>query len=154
MARPTVSVASNTVQRMERVDYVNTFIAAAPDCEGPARTPSARAGKPTIASATWAMIHDHPYRYTSGDVIFDVWADREGVPESERVSARGEFYAKPRPCLRASDLGKRFGWGIHADAQGRLALYAVGTPDYQGLSEGRAPDGSAVTVVRAMRAGR
>lgn len=139
---------------MEPVDYTDTFIALAPGSEGPARVPAERAGKPTIASATWAMIHEAPYRHTSGDVIFTVWADRRGVPDAERAAARAEFYSVGRPCLRASDLGKAYGWGVHADAAGRLALYPYGSAEYDALASGVAPDGTAVTVVRAMRAKR
>jgi len=64
------------------------------------------------------------------------------------------FYATPRACLRSSDLGKRYGWGIHADADGRLAVYAVGSAEYGALAAGTAPDGSPVTVKAAMRSSR
>lgn len=139
---------------LEPVDYRSTFIAIAPDASGEVSVPGPRGGKPTVASATFGLISAAPYRVTSGDVLFTVWADRQGIPESERAAARVEYYAVGRPCLRASDLGKRYGWGIHADADGRLALYAAGTPEYAALEAGTAPDGTAVKVVRAMRSAR
>ena len=167
---------------MDRVDYVNTFIAVAPDnravrgMKPPARggTPadalparelsldgrpaaSIRAAElrtgsiPTVAALTYELINGHPYELTSGDVIFTVMALRRGIPDADRAAARAEFYATPRACLRSSDLGKRYGWGIHADADGRLALYGVESHEYGRLLDGRDPSGDYVAVTRAMR---
>ena len=52
-------------------------------------------------------------------------------------------------ALRASGLGKRFGWGIHADAEGRVAIYAVDSERYQALA--RDPK---IAQTRAMRSKR
>ena len=71
-----------------------------------------------------------------------------------RAAAGAEFFATGRPCLRAGDLGRRYGWGLHADAHGRVALVPLGSDEYARLAAGRAPDGTAVTVTRAMRASR
>lgn len=139
---------------MESVDYFRTFVTVAPDSEASATQPRLRAGRATIASATWELLHEHEYELTSGDVIFTVWADRQGIPENERDTARREYFAKDRPCLRASDLGKKFGWGIHADEDGRLALYPVDSEEYAMLAGGTAPDGTDVKVLRAMRSKR
>jgi hypothetical protein len=87
-------------------------------------------------------------------VIFAVWAERQEIAEHDREGARVSFYSKPRACLRSSDLCKRFGWGVHADRDGRIALYPVDSPDYQALASGRAPDGGMVKVVAAMRSRR
>ena len=50
--------------------------------------------------------------------------------------------------MRASRLGKRFGWGVHADAEGRVAIYAVDSKRYQALA------GDPIAQVRAMRSKR
>jgi hypothetical protein len=47
---------------------------------------------------------------------------------------REKFFAKDQPCLRSSALGKRYGWGIHSDADGKVALYARESQDYQRLA--------------------
>jgi hypothetical protein len=140
---------------MEPVDYVNTFITVAPDSSAnQGVTPPARPD-PSITERTLAMIGEHPYLYTSGDVIFTVWADRRDLPEAEREQARREFYSKGQACLRSSDLGKRYGWGIHADADGRVAAYGVESPEYQAFASGVSPvDGSPVKVTAAMRSSR
>lgn len=132
---------------MEPVDYVHTFIAVADDCPVTEGTPPpVKADNPSVAARTYELLAGVPYRHTSGDVIFTVYADRRGIPEAERERARAEFYAKPQPCLRSSDLGKRYGWGIHADGQGRLALYGVETPEYRELVTS-----DELTVRKAMR---
>jgi hypothetical protein len=47
------------------VNYESTFIVVATDCPvAAAQVPPARAGAPTVAGIQFAMIHDHPYRYT------------------------------------------------------------------------------------------
>ena len=141
---------------MESVDYLDTFITVAPDSRAAGgAVPQPRPGGPTVASATFEMIAQRPYAFRSSDVIFTVWADRREIPEGERAEAWRAFYAKGQACLRGSDLGKRYGWGIHADGDGRLAVYAVGSADYDAFAAGRSPrDGKEVTVRPAMRSKR
>ena len=137
------------------VDYFNTFIAIAPDAAADTGIAPPAKDTPTVAARTFALIHDHPYEHTSGDVIFTVWADRREIPDEDRPAARAEFYSKGQACLRSSDLGKRYGWGIHADADGRVAVYPVDSPEYAAFASGTSPaDGSSVTVTRAMRSAR
>ena len=95
------------------------------------------------------MIHDHPYRHTSDDVIFEVYADRHEIPPEDRPAAREVFFSKGQACLRASDLGKRYGWGVHNDAEGRIAAYGVESAEDAWFMT----DGS-VTVTQAMRSKR
>jgi D-alanyl-D-alanine-carboxypeptidase/D-alanyl-D-alanine-endopeptidase len=109
-----------------------------------------RATGPTVASATYSLIAEHPYRFRSSEVLFTVWADRQGIAKEDRGDAWSDFFAKPRPCLRASDLPKRFGWGVHADEQGRIALYGVDSSEDATLAAGSTPDGGNVTVTAAM----
>ena len=141
---------------MEKVDYVDTFIAVAEDCPAEAGTVPPDTAKPSVAARTYALLAGQPYRLTSADVLFTVHADRAGIPEKERPAARREFFARDQACLRASPLGKRYGWGIHADGAGRLALVGRETPEYAELAAGRLPGntGAPVTVVRAMRSSR
>ncbi len=139
---------------LHTTNYHHTFIAVAEDCtvaEGV--VPPSRA-TPSTAELTHRMIAENPYRYTSDDVIFAVWADRNGISEADRPAVRAEFFSKGQPCLRSSDLGKRYGWGVHSDAEGRVAIFPVQSEEYASLAEGIAPDGSDVVVKRAMRSSR
>lgn len=131
---------------MKTTNYENTFIAVAPDCAADRGTPPKESDRPSIALLTYRMIRDNPYAFTSDDVIFTVFADRKGIAPAERDAARKEFFSKGQACLRASDLGKRYGWGIHADSAGRVALYGVETPEYESFASGERG-----AVVRAMR---
>lgn len=138
---------------MGSTNYFDTFITVAPDCtatagvEPPAPTP----GKaPTIARRLWELISNEPYGHTSDDVIFAVYAERHSIPAAGLATAREVFFSKGQPCLRAADLGKKFGWGVHYDAQGRIALYGVETARYRALASGH----QAGTVKAAMRSAR
>lgn len=141
---------------MERVDYVDTFIAATDSSARVGTPPPLNAENPSVAALTYRLIAENPYGLTSGDVIFTIHAERGGIPPERRAAARVEFYGKSRACLRASPLGKRFGWGIHADERGRLALYSVDSTEYAEFLTGNLPGMSnhRIRVVRAMRSTR
>ena len=130
-------------KKIHTTNVLNTFIRVAEDC--PAHTgeePPLRAGNPTVARLQFEMIARAPYKYTSDDVVFATSApgrqlDAKGknkASKKDRDLARSAFFSKGQACMRASGLGKRFGWGIHADAEGRVALYAVDSERYQALA--------------------
>jgi len=52
--------------------------------------------------------------------------------------------------MRASPLGKRFGWGVHADGEGRIAIYAVDSKRYQALASD--PELEQTRAMRSKRA--
>ena len=140
---------------MHTTNYFNTFIAVAPDCAKLQGTPPKESAKPSIALMTFRLIHDHPYHYTSDDVLFRVHAERNAIAASEQGQARQTYFAKPQACLRSSDLGKRYGWGIHHDAEGRVAIYGMESDEYAALALGKGLTGhSKPAVVYAMRSKR
>lgn len=131
-------------------NYTQTLIALADDSTAEvAVRPPENAENQSIAFRTWQMVAEEPYQRTSDDVIFGVWADRKGIPQDARPAAREVFFSKGQACLRASDLGKRYGWGIHHDEAGRVALVGVDTPEYQAFV-----DDPTVKVVKAMKSKR
>ena len=135
---------------MNTTNYRNTFIEVAPDSKAlGAEEPPARSGPPTVAELQYRMVTEHPYRYSSDDVLFAVYAERAGLPEAEWPSARAEFFAKDQACFRASPLPKRYGWGVHHDAEERIALVPQGSRLYEELQSD--PD---LTHLRAMRSSR
>ncbi|MCD2498763.1 MULTISPECIES: DUF6157 family protein [Microbacterium] len=120
---------------MHTTNYVDTFIAVAPDSRAvAAEAPPSDPDNPSIAARQFALLHEHPYEFTSDDVIFTVYADRAGIAEEDRERAREEFFSRGQACLRSSALGKRYGWGTHHDAQGRVALVPMGSDEYAELS--------------------
>lgn len=121
---------------MGTTNYTETFIQVADDCPATAgEQPPIGEKAPSIAALQYALISEHPYEFTSDDVLFEVHAIRQSVPNEDRSAAREAFFAKPQACLRASPLGKRYGWGIHHDEQGRVALVDSGSERYRELSE-------------------
>lgn len=113
-------------------NYQNTFIAVADDCpSAKGEIPKTKAGHKTVAGLQFDMISKHPYKYTSDEILFAVFATRNDLTEQELASARETFFAKGQACLRASALGKRYGWGIHHNAEGKIALYGCNTPEYR-----------------------
>jgi hypothetical protein len=118
---------------MHSTNYTNAFIEVAEDCKTDVgKLPPEKQAK-TVASMQYELIHGNPYQHTSDDVLFAIYAARNGIPESERDHKRAEFFSKGQPCLRSSPLGKLYGWGIHYDSESRIALYARESEDYTRL---------------------
>ncbi len=112
-------------------NYFNTFIEVAEDCKAPAGTVPPEKKEPTIAKIHFDRIAGNPYQYTSDDVVFEAYAEKNKIPTSQRSAERIKFFSKGQPCLRASPLGKTYGWGVHADAKGRVAAYGVDSKEYK-----------------------
>ncbi len=135
---------------MGSTNYLGTFIRVAEDCPVmAAEEPPVGAKGPTVAALQYELIAGQPYGLTSDDVLFRVHAIRRGIPDEQQQEAREAFFARSQACLRSSPLGKRYGWGIHHDAEGRIALVPLGSEQYEAL----ATDPS-ITQTRAMRSRR
>lgn len=136
------------------MNYVNTFIAVAPDTAAKAGTVSPeRSGKKSIAQLEYELISGKPYTLTQEEVQFSVHVQRQGIPATELKAKRNklwsEFFSKPMACMRASPLPKSYGWGLHFDAEGKVALVAMESPDYKRLMKN-----SAIRQLSAMRGKR
>ncbi|MEX0966292.1 MAG: DUF6157 family protein [Bacteroidia bacterium] len=135
---------------MKTTNYHNTFIKVAEDCPvTAAEVPPQKSDKKTIANLQFEMINDAPYQYTSDDVIFEIHAKRKGVSKAALASARQEFFSCGQACLRTSPLARRYGWGIHSDASGKVALYPLGSAEYN-----RFANDETLKQVMAMRSTR
>jgi hypothetical protein len=118
------------------MNYVNTFIQIAPDCPvDEAVVPPARGGKKSIPLLEYEMLSGNPYVFTQEEILFEVHAQHKGIPESKLKSHRKElwevFYSQSRACLRASSLPKKYGWGIHFNAEGKAALVPMESTEYR-----------------------
>ena len=139
---------------MHTTNYFDTFITVAEDTAAVSATVPPERATPSVAELTFRTIAENPYAHTSDDVIFGVWAERQGIAEGELDDSRATFFSKGQPCMRSSDLGKRYGWGVHSDAEGRVALVPLGSPEYERLASGVGPAGEQVAITRAMRSSR
>ena len=129
-------------------NYVSTFIEVSEDCPTDHAEEPPSGEKPTIAALHHRLIAEKPYARTSDDVIFATHALRNGI-DPDDVAAREAFFAKGQPCLRSSPLGKRYGWGIAHDADGRVALVPRDSEEYALLAAD-----PAIAHTRAMRSRR
>ena len=128
---------------MHSTNYRDTFIQVAVD--SPVTAGTVPPGSDTIAGQQYALLHRKPYALTSDDLLFEIEVQRKAIASIDRKAAREAFFAKPRACLRASPLGKRFGWGFHHDADGKLAMIPVESAEYDLLSN------TTGKIVKAMR---
>ncbi len=129
-------------------NYIDTFITASPDC--PATRGEVPAKPGSVAALQLGLLQARPYGYTSDELLFEVHACRNGIEAGDREAARAAFFARPQACLRASPLVKQFGWGLHHDAQGRVAAYGVETDAYKAFAT--RPDLKQVAGMRSRRA--
>lgn len=129
-------------------NYRNAFILVATDCPAAMGSEPAKAG--TIAAIQLALLREAPYAMTSDDLLFETHAIRAGLTSSERATARAAFFAKPQACLRCSPLVKQFGWGLHHNADERVAAYAMESGEYRELAA--RPDLQIVPGMRSRRA--
>lgn len=135
---------------MHTTNYQNTFIEVADDCPVKiGEVPPQKGDNKTVANSQFDLIANNPYKYTSDDVLFQVFAEKNKINRGEQPAARELFFSKGQPCLRSSPLAKRYGWGVHSDADGRVAIYAVDSPEYKILAKDKA-----LQHVRAMRSRR
>ncbi|HFH9925433.1 TPA: DUF6157 family protein [Streptococcus suis] len=123
-------------------NYYNAFLAVAEDC------PVEIAQEPPLKEPKLAVriqydrLKDSPYQYTSDQVIYESNGARRGISEEE-------FFSKGQACMRSSALSKRYGWGIHFDEEGKLALYPRESKEYQAFEKDET-----LTQIRGMRSSR
>ena len=135
---------------MHTTNYYNSFIEVAEDCPAEqAIVPPLKGEKKSIANLQFDMLINHPYAFTSDEVFFKIHALRKEIPQSELEEAHKIFFSKGQPCFRASPLPKRYGWGVHSNAEGKVAIYGIDSDEYQQFLK----DGN-IEKTRAMRSSR
>lgn len=118
--------------KQHTTNYINTFIEVAEDCPAlQAQVPPQKGDKLSVANMQYNMLHEHPYRYSSDEVIFQCHAFKQELTNEDWDEAREQFFSKGQACLRASPLAKRYGFGIHHNEAGKVALYGRETREYQ-----------------------
>jgi len=119
---------------MHTTIYFDSFIEVADDCPvAIAEAPPQKVEK-TAVSIIFEMVRDHSYQYTSDELIFHVHALKKGISSNQTDKEKERFFARGQPCLRTSPLGKRYGWGIHFNSEGKVAIYAVESDEYKQFS--------------------
>lgn len=136
--------------KIHTTNYRDTFIEVAEDTKVSSGTiPVSKGEKKTVAELQYELLSKNPYKYTSDEILFQVFADRNDLTESEYEEARKQFFSKGQACFRASPLTKTYGFGVHNDEHGKMALYGLGTDEYQQFL-----NDSTIQKVKAMRTSR
>lgn len=135
----------------------DTFVVVAPDCPVTAAVvPAAKGAGPSVAVVQHELLTDRPYTLTLEDLIVEVHVRRAGVSraeaESRAAEIRAELFARPQACMRTSPLPKRYGWGVHYDERGRLALYAMESEEYRRFADGKVDGVKVEAALRSKRA--
>lgn len=118
--------------KVHTTNYQNAFIEVAEDCPATSgEMPPVKDDKRTVANIHFDILYEHPYEFTSDDVIFQAFATKQGLKKSELKAAREQFFSKGQPCMRTSPLTKRYGWGVHNDAEGKIAIYPLDSKEYK-----------------------
>lgn len=127
---------------MTTTNYYDTFILVADDSPATqGEVPPAKDPK-SIAQIEYEMLVNNPYKYTSDDVLYTANGERRGI-------SREEFFSKGQPCFRSSPLTKRYGWGVHSDKNGNIAVYAMESEKYKQYAKN-----SSLKQLKAMRSKR
>lgn len=134
-------------KKIHTTNYLNTFIEVSEDTKAVSgNKPTSKSDSKTIAEMQYDLISKNPYKFTSDDILFQVYADRNDLTKVEYKQARESFFSKGQPCLRTSPLTKTYGFGIHSDDTGKIALYGMETEEYK-----RFLNDSKIKKVKAMR---
>lgn len=136
--------------KVHTTNYETAFIAIADDC--PATTgevPPMKGDKKSIANIQFEILKKNPYKYTSDDVLFQVFAKKNELTENELAEARAAYFSKGQACFRASPLTKRYGWGVHHNEEGKIAIYGCESPEYEQFM-----NDDSIKVYKAMRSSK
>jgi len=117
--------------KIHSTNYFDTFIEVAEDTKAYFGTLPPTKEKKTVAEMQYELVAKNPYKFSSDDIFFQVFADRNDLTKVEYEKAREQFFSKGQPCFRASPLTKTYGFGIHSDKNGKVALYGMETEEYQ-----------------------
>ena len=117
------------------MSYTNTFIQISPDSTVTESTiPTSNRSKKPAHIIQYELLSEKPYRFDQKELIFEVFVRHKSIPQAELKQNRNriwtDLHSKEHPCLRASTLMKKFGWGAHYDAEGKIALYGVDSAEY------------------------
>ena len=101
----------------------NSFIAVSPDCPAfTAEVPPFRDPR-TIPQIEYEMLINNPYTHSSDDVLYAADAERRGISWED-------YFATVQPDFRLSPLVKRYGWGVHTNINGKVAIYPLDSTEY------------------------
>ncbi|MCH5598814.1 DUF6157 family protein [Niabella ginsengisoli] len=85
--------------KQHTTNYIDTFIEIAEDCPvETAEIPKSKNDLKTVAQQQYELIVKNPYKFTSDDIIFQVYAERNDLTKAEHKTARETFFLKGNPA--------------------------------------------------------
>ncbi len=133
--------------KIHTTNYTNTFIEVAEDCPvREAQIPPIKGDNKSIANLQYEMVYNNPYEHTSDDILFHCHAMKNELTTEEMANAREIYFSKGQACFRASPLTKRYGFGVHHNENGKMAIYPVESEEYAKFAAD-----PAITHLKAMR---
>lgn len=128
-------------------NYTNTLIEIAEDSPVSASViPVVKNDKKTIANYQYEKLSKHPLKYTSDDLLFEIFAERNDISPSELEEKKLKFFSKGQACLRTSPLAKKNGFGIFHNQNSKIKLIPAESEEYKVLL-----NDDAVAKVKAMK---
>ena len=135
--------------KVHTTNYFDTFIEAASDTKASCGTQPLSKDKRTVAEMQYELISKNPYKFTSDDILFQIYADRNCLHKEEYKQAREHFFSKAQPCFRTLPLTKTYGFGVHSDINGKVALYGIETKEYKDFL-----DDTKIKKIKAMKSSK
>lgn len=136
------------------MSYTNTFIKVADDCPViKSEIPVAKKNKKPLHLIQYELLKENPYKLDHEELIYESFVKQKEIPadalkeESEKIKA--ELFSKGHPCLRASALTKRYGFGAHYNEKGKIAIYPLESKEYEAFMADEA-----IKVIPAMKTKR
>ncbi len=128
-------------------NYTNTLIEIAEDSPLLASViPVVKNDKKLIANYQYEKLSKHPLKYTSDELLFEIFAERNDISSSELEEEKQNYFSKGQACLRTSPLAKKNGFGIFHNQDAKVKLIPAESEEYQQLLKD-----DSVKKVKAMR---
>lgn len=119
--------------KIHTTNYYDTLIEVSEDTKATKGMKPPGRLNPSIAELQYDLISNHPYAFTSDDILFKVYSSRNNIPPEEQAGARNQLFSRGQPCMRTSPLAKTYGFGIHHDSEGRVAILGMESLKYNEL---------------------
>ncbi|MBF9252506.1 hypothetical protein I2I11_04300 [Pontibacter sp. 172403-2] len=122
------------------MSYINTLIRVSDDCPVQvSEIPVAKNNKKPAHLIQYELLTSNPYRFGHEELIYEVFVRQKEIPaavlETDAAKIKDELFSKGHPCMRASALVKKYGFGAHYNEEGKIAIYPVESKAYQSFME-------------------
>lgn len=123
------------------MSYINAFVRVSEDCPvTESEIPIAKGDKKPAHLIQYELLIDSPYTYDHEGLIYEVFIRHKAIPVTSKPDSKRikeELFSKGHPCMRASALVKRYGFGAHYNQDGKIAIYPMESNEYEAFASDR-----------------